>query len=110
MPTGLTLHDPSRMILGVATGKLTVGAFAEFLREFRAVGKSGYRKIVDFSTADLDFDEKGLLPGRSRRAHAEERARSARAGGTFGVREDKILKPRRGVRRRGLAARSGVAS
>ncbi len=62
MPIRLTLHDPSRMVLGVATGKLTIEELLGFLDEFRKVGKTGYRKIIDFSGAEADFDEAGLAP------------------------------------------------
>lgn len=60
MPVRLTLDDPSRMIVGVASGTLTLPELIDFLREFLAVEKMSYRKIVDFSACEPGFDFAGL--------------------------------------------------
>jgi hypothetical protein len=60
MPIRLIVDDPSRMVLGVANGTLTLAELLDFLREFLAAGKFGYRKIIDLTAAEADFDETGL--------------------------------------------------
>jgi len=60
MPIRLIVDDPSRMVVGVATGTLTLEELIDFLREFLAAAKSGYRKIIDFSACEPVFDADGL--------------------------------------------------
>lgn len=61
MPLRLTLYHPDRLVIGVASGKLTVDDMIDFAREVVASGTLHYRKIVDVVSATPGFTDHELV-------------------------------------------------
>ncbi len=61
MPIRTTIYHPDRLVIGVATGDMSLAEFAKFGLEIQASGIVHYRKIVDVIDARPAFSEQELL-------------------------------------------------
>lgn len=60
MPLRTTIYHPDRMVIGVASGQLTIADMIDFGREVVASGTLHYRKIIDVVAATPGFTEQEL--------------------------------------------------
>lgn len=58
MPIKLTVDHPNRLVLGVASGVLTLPEMAAFARDVVQGGLQPYRKLVDVAVATAGFSER----------------------------------------------------
>lgn len=80
MPIRMTVSDPDRMIIGVASGVVTLTDLIEFARGIVSAGKLHYRKIVDVSAGTLGFTPEELVAfGELVRAARGDKPRGALA-------------------------------
>ena len=80
MPIRLSTSDPDRMIIGVASGVVTLNDLIDFARSIVSAGKLHYRKIVDVSAGTLGFTPEELVAfGELVRAARGDKPRGALA-------------------------------
>lgn len=60
MPIRQTLYHPDRLVIGVATGDISLLDFIEFAREIQKANVIHYRKIIDVIDARPAFTEQEL--------------------------------------------------
>ena len=61
MPIQLTIYQPDRLVIGRATGDITIADLVNWAREIQNAGVVQYRKIVDVIDARPVFTEQELL-------------------------------------------------
>jgi len=73
MPIRLTIFHPDRMIVGVATDKVTLFDLVGLFREVAESGTLHYRKLIDVAGAEpaLSMDELAAFGERVRAARTE---------------------------------------
>jgi len=80
MPIRLTIYHPDRMIVGVASGEVTLVDLVGFFREVLDSGTLHYRKLIDITAAQPAITKKELAAFTERiRISRNERARGALA-------------------------------
>jgi hypothetical protein len=60
MPIELTIYHPDRLLIGRATGELSITDFVKFALEIRRADIVHYRKIIDVIDAHPAFTEQEL--------------------------------------------------
>jgi len=80
MPIRLTIYHPDRMIVGVASGNVTLEDLVGFFREVLESGTLHYRKLIDVAAASPALSKQELSAFAERvRMSRTERARGAMA-------------------------------
>jgi hypothetical protein len=80
MPIRLTIYHPDRMIVGVASGDVTLEDLVGFFREVLESGTLHYRKLIDVAAATPALSTEELAAFAERiRVSRGERARGALA-------------------------------
>jgi hypothetical protein len=80
MPIRLTIYHPDRMIIGVASGEVTLVDLVGFFREVLESGTLHYRKLIDIAAATPALSKEELAAFTERvRVTRTERARGAMA-------------------------------
>jgi hypothetical protein len=62
MPVELRINHPDRIVIGVASGILSITDLKEFVRQLKARDVTGYRKIIDLMAATPAISENEVPP------------------------------------------------